>query len=160
MSSSPTSAAAHLRQLAEAATDPDDGGWYNADYLGAFIDEDDVRVFNPGDAAYIAALNPTVALLLADVVDAAEALIRAEDAVRDSINGQGHPGRPHDDALYMGGPIRDTFGDCATCGGAQYGAEDTKNTAVANLRVLLGHEALPFEFPTVTALAKLQEVMP
>jgi hypothetical protein len=50
-----------LRALAEAI---EDGGWYNAAFLGAFIDDDDEQMFGPQDAAYIAAADPATILRL------------------------------------------------------------------------------------------------
>lgn len=86
-----------------------------------------------------------------DLIRAAEALLRAEDAVRDAINGLGHPGTLHDDALWMGPTIsgvsiRDAVADCAACGGAQYGADEERNIALGNLRVALGRKPLPWEY--------------
>lgn len=80
---------------------------------------------------------------------AALAVLLAEDAVRDAMNGYGHPGEEHDHVLGdLDGdrhPVCSTVDDCAACGGAQYGAEDARNIATAALRVALGREPMPFE---------------
>lgn len=81
---------------------------------------------------------------------AAAAVIRATDAHRDALNGLGHEGVPHDRYLAQppvnGFEIRDLVGDCAACGGAQYGTEDDLQGAVADLRAALGEERKPWEW--------------
>lgn len=85
--------------------------------------------------------------------DAALEVVRAQEAVREAINGFGHPSEPHDDALASPRDPRaefyviDQVGDCATCGGAQYGAEDELNRAYGRLRAALGLEVRPWEYP-------------
>jgi hypothetical protein len=76
---------------------------------------------------------------------AALALVRAMDAHVDALNGQGHPGEPHDDALYFGGIVRDMIGDCAACGGAQYSAEDAEQRAAVAVKLALGEPLRPYE---------------
>ena len=80
---------------------------------------------------------------------AAKAVLRAADAYRDAINGQGHPGEPHDRFLWSRLPgdmqIYSPVGDCAACGGAQYGAEDALDVAYGALREALGEPRLPWE---------------
>lgn len=87
---------------------------------------------------------------------AARAVLRATDACRDALNGQAHEG-PHDRDVHIepccaGAAIDpgsvhvyDTTGDCAQCGGAQYGTEDTLQQAVVDLRLVLGEPLLPHE---------------
>lgn len=60
--------AAKLDELAALTEAIWDGGWHNADYLRAFIDNDDERVFPAEDAAYIAALDPST---VRDLIEAA-----------------------------------------------------------------------------------------
>jgi len=82
---------------------------------------------------------------------AAKAVLRAVDAYRDAINGQGHPGEPHDRDLWhsSGGyvEIYSPVGDCAACGGAQYGTEDDLSQAYGDLRAALGEPRKPWEQP-------------
>lgn len=89
-----------------------------------------------------------------DLEDAAREVLHAADACRDAVNGQGHPGEPHDRMLHhlLNGPLLpgevqvfSTVDDCSACGGAQYGTEDTLMRAYARLRVALGEEPLPWE---------------
>lgn len=81
---------------------------------------------------------------------AARRVIRAVDANRDARNGAGHPGEPHDWDLWesMGGEVEvyNTVGDCAACGGAQYGTDDEMNGAIGDLRAALDMERLPWEY--------------
>ena len=79
-------------------------------------------------------------------------MLNAVDANRDAINGQGHEGS-HDRAVHMDPctsipdlHIYDTFGDCAACGGAQYGTEDTLSQAYGDLRAALGQPRKPWEY--------------
>ncbi len=80
---------------------------------------------------------------------AARAVLRAADAYRDAINGHGHPGEPHDQMLWHrlpgGVQIYSPVGDCAHCGGAQYGAEDTLTQAYGDLREAVGEPRRPWE---------------
>ena len=86
---------------------------------------------------------------MTDLRQAAEAVLRAVDAHRDAVNGQGHPGKPHDDALRMPGqPFHDLTGDCSACGGAQYGWETELNAAHGDLREAVGQERKPWETTT------------
>lgn len=92
------------------------------------------------------------AVTRSELRDAALALVDAEEALRDAINGQGHLGENHDDWLAPGGHpmgdgvvMHDIVGDCSACGGAQYGAEDNKTRAYARLRVALGLPLRPWE---------------
>ena len=58
-----------LRELAERAQHRADDAWspwYPADLLTAFIDDDDASVMSGADAAYIAAVSPSVVLSLLD----------------------------------------------------------------------------------------------
>ena len=73
-----------LRKLAEAV---DDDGWYNAPFLGMFIDDDDDRVFPDADAVFIAAADPATVLRLLDVVEAARRL--TEDEFEDGYGAAG-----------------------------------------------------------------------
>ncbi len=85
--------------------------------------------------------------------DAAERVIRATDANRDAINGGGHDG-PHDKVLHIDPCINfpgvehvyDLIGDCAQCGGAQYGTEDELHGAIGDLRAALGYERKPWQY--------------
>ena len=82
--------------------------------------------------------------------EAAERVIVAADACRDAINGLGHPGEKHDRYIHFGPSpggieIFDQVGDCAACGGAQYGTEDTLSEAYGDLRAALGQERKPWE---------------
>ena len=80
------------------------------------------------------------------IEEAAWRVLAAIEHKRDTINGQGHPGEPHDRVLahpYSSvlGPevaVYETVGDCAKCGGAQYGADDLENAAWGDLREALG----------------------
>ena len=83
---------------------------------------------------------------------AAMEVVRAHEAVRNALNGFGHPDEPHDSVLgdlYRRGTdevqIIDQVGDCAACGGAQYGAEDAENAAFGWLREELGLEIRSWE---------------
>jgi hypothetical protein len=86
-----------------------------------------------------------------DLRQAALAVVEAHEAVRDALNGMGHDGEPHDDALAPERDPRaefyiiDQVGDCAACGGARYGAEMTENAAFGQLRAALGLEVRPWE---------------
>ena len=79
---------------------------------------------------------------MTDLETAAKAVLRAADACRDAINGQGHDGEPHDWMLWhpSGGDmeIYSQVDDCAACGGAQYGTEDDLNAAHGDLREAVG----------------------
>lgn len=83
--------------------------------------------------------------------DTALAVVLAQEKVRDSINGGGHPGADHD--AWLREPrdpnaavhIYDTVGDCAACGGSQYGAEYELNIAFGDLREALGMERRAWE---------------
>ena len=83
---------------------------------------------------------------------AAKAVLRSVDAYRDAVNGLGHPSEPHDQMLWhpTGGDfeIYSPVGDCAACGGQQYGAEDALNRAHGDLREALGEPRLPWEGAT------------
>lgn len=80
---------------------------------------------------------------------AARAVLRAVDARRDALNGLGHPGEDHDRMLWhpSGGDyaIYSTVGDCAACGGADYGTDDALNVAYGDLREAVGEQRLPWE---------------
>jgi hypothetical protein len=84
---------------------------------------------------------------------AAERVIRATEAVRDAINGQGHEG-PHDKMLHFDpctnlpdvAHVYDLTGDCAMCGSMQYGAEDELHGAIGDLREALGYARRPWEY--------------
>lgn len=86
-----------------------------------------------------------------EIRDAALAVVEAHEAVRDAINGQGHPGEDHDDELgailYDDGEVQvhSTVDGCARCGGAQYGSEFAENAAFGRLRAALGMEVRPWE---------------
>ena len=86
---------------------------------------------------------------MSELETAARAVLRAADALRDAINGKGHPGDPHDRDLWRRLPgdvqIYSPVGDCAHCGGAQYGAEGTLTQAYGDLRAALGEARLPWE---------------
>lgn len=77
------------------------------------------------------------------------ALVDAEEAVRAAHNGLGHAPNPHDRMLHepSGGDVQvfDLVGDCAACGGAQYGADHEKNYAVGDAREALGMDRRPWE---------------
>ena len=87
---------------------------------------------------------------MSTIEKAARRVLRAVDANRDAINGQGHPGEGHDRMLWssLGGDIEvySTVDDCAACGGAQYGTEDELQAAHGDLRAALGMERLPWEY--------------
>ena len=73
------------------------------------------------------------------LVVAGRAVIEADDRYRDAKNGLGHPGTPHDrDLRDPGGSFYDPIGDCAACGGAQYGTDDEQQRAHVRLRLSLG----------------------
>lgn len=92
------------------------------------------------DHDYVPRVKPTT------LKDAAENVLRATDALRDAINGHGHPGEPHDEVLAIPDSIfHGPSLDCAACGGAQVGCEDDLNTARGDLREALGHERKPWE---------------
>jgi hypothetical protein len=80
---------------------------------------------------------------------AARSVLRAVDAHRDAVNGQGHPGEPHDRMLWHPLPgdvqIYSNSTDCAACGGAEYGTDYALNTAYGDLREAIGEERLPWE---------------
>lgn len=84
--------------------------------------------------------------------EAAQALVDADEASRDAANGIGHPG-PHDREIHMDPctnmpgieHVYDLVGDCAQCGGAQYGTGDARNLALGDLRAALGMERRPWE---------------
>ena len=77
---------------------------------------------------------------------AAANVLRLEDAHRDAVNGQGHPGEDHDDVLGDRlGTVSSLVGDCAGCAAAQYGIEDEQNRAWGDLREALGQERKPWE---------------
>ena len=67
------------------------------------------------------------------LTDALAGLLRARQAYIDAVNGKGHPGEEHDEALVHASDkdaewrVIDVVGDCAGCGGAQYGTEDEMN---------------------------------
>lgn len=87
------------------------------------------------------------------VTRAARYVVLASEAVRDACNGYGHSGRDHDRMLHFAsdGPVQiyDQVGDCAGCGGAEYGAEDTLNAAMGDLREALGMKRRPWEEGTL-----------
>ena len=73
------------------------------------------------------------------LVAASKAVIEADDRYGDAMNGLGHPGTPHDRALRNEfDALPDVIGDCAACGGAQYGTEDERLRAHVRLRLALG----------------------
>jgi hypothetical protein len=80
---------------------------------------------------------------------AARAVLRAADACRDAINGQGHPGEPHNRDFWRssGGDmeIYSPVHDCSACAGQQYGTEVTLYSAYGDLRMALGEPRLPWE---------------
>lgn len=84
-----------------------------------------------------------------DLRTAAKDVLRAVDAHREAVNGQGHPDEPHDRMLWHPLPgdiqIYSAVGDCAMCGGAQYGTEDSLNEAYGDLREALDEPRLPWE---------------
>lgn len=79
----------------------------------------------------------------------ARAVLRAVDAHRDAVNGLAHPDEPHDRWLWQPSAgdvqIYSSVGDCAACGGAQYGTEDDLNMAHGDLREAVGETRLPWE---------------
>jgi hypothetical protein len=89
---------------------------------------------------------------MSDLMTAARAFVAADEAVRDAINGGGHPGE-HDRLLhfepcnFLSGVahVYDLSGDCSACGGAQYGTEADRNLAMGDLREALGMERRPWE---------------
>lgn len=79
---------------------------------------------------------------------AAVAVVEAHEAVRDALNGEGHPDEPHDEVLHIpGSPVYGPSIDCASCGDASYGAEDDEHRAFGWLRSALGMEVRPWEYP-------------
>lgn len=83
---------------------------------------------------------------------AAQAVLNAQAAYRDALNGIGHEGEPHDRSIHMdpctsdrGVHVYSPSNDCAACGGAEYGTEDSLTHAYGDLRVALGGERLPWE---------------
>jgi hypothetical protein len=85
---------------------------------------------------------------------AAIEVLRATDAYRDAVNGVGHKGEPHDRMLHFdpctADPtvhLYDLSGDCANCGGAQYGTEDELHRAIGDLREAVGQDRYPWETP-------------
>lgn len=80
---------------------------------------------------------------------AATEVLRAADAYRDTLNGLGHPGEPHDRVLHAamarGVEVFDLVGDCSACGGRQYGTEYELQGAYGGLREALGQPRLPWE---------------
>lgn len=89
---------------------------------------------------------------MSDLETAARALVAAQEAVRVAINGDGHPGTPHDRAIHMDPCTADPdihvyspSSDCAACGGAGYGSDDQLNGAMGDLRRALGMEVRPWE---------------
>ena len=86
---------------------------------------------------------------MSTVEDAARAVLDAADALRDAINGQGHPGEEHNRDLWQPLPgdmqIYSPVGDCSACGGAEYQAEDALAVAYGDLRAALGRPRLPWE---------------
>ena len=86
---------------------------------------------------------PTISL-----EEAAWRVLAALQHNRDAINGATHPGEPHDKVLHFDpctnqpgvAHVYDLVGDCAACGGAQYGADDLQNAAEGDLRAALGLE--------------------
>jgi hypothetical protein len=87
-----------------------------------------------------------------DLRAAAEGVVLAQEHLRDAINGVAHDG-PHDKMLHFEPctnlpgveHVYDLTGDCAQCGGDQYGAEDAYNLALGDLREALGHERRAWE---------------
>lgn len=77
------------------------------------------------------------------------ALVNAEEAWRDALNGNGHDPEPHDQLLHepSNGVIEafDLVGDCAACGGAQYGADHERSLAFGDAREALGMERRAWE---------------
>jgi hypothetical protein len=103
--------------------------------------------------------------------EAALDVIRTTDAYRDAVNGIGHPGEDHDKALHFepcalapDGHLYDLTGDCAACGGAQYGTEDSVQKAMGLLRAAVGLPKKPWETETQeewdAALAAARENKP
>lgn len=84
---------------------------------------------------------------------AAEEVLRCVDAYRDAQNGLGHEGTPHDRDIHIDPctnlsyveHIYDITGDCAGCGGAQYGTEYQLQQAYGQLRRALGQEPMAWE---------------
>jgi hypothetical protein len=84
--------------------------------------------------------------------DAALEVLRATDAYRDALNGQGHAG-PHDRYIHFDPctdlpgveHVYDITGDCSACGGSQYGTEDDLQRAIVRLRLVVGEPLQPWE---------------
>jgi hypothetical protein len=86
-----------------------------------------------------------------ELLEAATAVVNAHEAVRNAINGDGHPDEDHDDVLgdilYADDEVvvRSTIDGCSMCAGRQYGAEIEENEAFGRLRAELGLEVRPWE---------------
>jgi hypothetical protein len=83
---------------------------------------------------------------------AALEVLRATDANRDALNGEGHSGLHNQDIHFdpctdLSGVahIYDITGDCSACGGAQYGSDDDLQRAIVRLRLVLGEPLQPWE---------------
>lgn len=112
--------------------------------------EERVRVSPPTVANASRSDNP-MTIAGTTLRDAALSLVRAYDANVDAINGLGHVGEDHDKWLHFGPvspdgvEIFDTVGDCAACGGAQYGSEDAVQHAIVAVKLALGEPLRPYE---------------
>jgi len=94
------------------------------------------------EAAYGGAAGPR------SIEEVAWRMLAALERNRDALNGDNHPGEPHDRYLHFDpctnlpgvAHAYDLTGDCSMCGGAQYGSEDLVNAAWGDLRTALGLE--------------------
>ena len=144
--------AARLTELAQYNRLGRAGGFF-ALIVPPTVEELD-EVFELAQEALVVAREPAGAGLR----EAARTLVEAAEAVRDAINGVGHPGTPHDRYIHMdpctsdpGIHVYSTSSDCAACGGAEYGTEDTYSQALGDLRAALGMERRPWEEPGLRA---------
>ena len=87
-----------------------------------------------------------------ELVTAAMHLVIAYDRNLDAINGQGHPGEPHDQAIHIdpctGDPDVHMYSnstDCAACGAAEYETDDDVQQAVVDVKVALGLSLRTYE---------------
>ena len=82
---------------------------------------------------------------------AARAVVVATDALRDAMNGQGHPGVEHDQVFHRPPADGDAFEvfsdstDCCACAGSCYGSDINLSMAIGDLREALGQERQPWE---------------
>ena len=76
-------------------------------------------------------------------------ITNAADAYVDAVNGRGHEGTKHDRDLWhpMPGDVQvySTVGDCAGCGGAQYGTEYELQVAYVAGKLVAGLPLRPYE---------------